>query len=294
MNKYILTVLNIIITFSFFSQEPHTDYLEMDTLRIPYSEMLDWNWEEMKKSKCYKDGKKVNCKVYKPYIDAYKTYSEGCPFVYEQKDESNNYLMTQTVSCSDCYVGEYKEFYSGGALKIHGIYKRNLTGIWPPMKGSFPCNIKHGPFTYFNFSSDTLLKVIWFDNKIIDYYPRKTTDELINNEIKFNNKLLNNHDTIYVGIKDSLYLPSLFKSKDSLDVEIKVEVYSTYFYEKFKCNLNYNSNGDIKLIPLYDILKLMQKMNTANKDNLLTINLTYLINNIYITSEVVYLTAILE
>lgn len=291
MIHFIHIALIILFSNNLFCQTTHKDYDDLDTLRTPYNEMIDWKID--KKSKCYENGKRVNCKKYKPGIKAYKMFTEGCPYVYEQFDDYGNILM-QTVSCTDCYVGEYKEYYPRGPLKTHGFYKQNETGIWPPEKHYFPCNIKHGLFTYFSFSSDTLLKVIWANNKIINYSPRGDSTISIKNQLMINNKLIDNNDTIYFTPQDTITLSSLFNPKDKLGVEIKIEVYNHYFRDEFKCNWSYSSDDYLKVLPLYDILELKQKVNIENESNQLTIDITYLINGIYITYQTTDVTMFLK
>jgi hypothetical protein len=147
------------------------------------------------------DGKVSNKETYEKYHNNYDDLETCCPCLlqrYNNKDE----LISEMVSCTDCPIGSYKEFYPGGKIIVQGQYMENTSGIWPEYGGdyqdiSFECAVKTGEWTYRDEQGNILYREFWNAGEFIKQEPQQNKTEVWNVEVELNGKK---------AVKDSMSL----------------------------------------------------------------------------------------
>ena len=116
-----------------------------------------------------KDTYEVNDRVvdkatYDKYHAEVDNLGNCCPCILRAYDE-NDVLLSEYVACTDCKVGDYRDFYPDGSTKSTGHYKENHTGNWKNIWRRGYCNIKDGEFVYFNEKGEVLYSEFWKNGK---------------------------------------------------------------------------------------------------------------------------------
>src|SRR5687767_13996363 len=93
------------------------------------------------------NGNEVCREYYQKYHSTWDNMANCCPCILQSYDE-NDVLLTEAVSCTDCLVGWYKEYYPSGQLKVIGHYKENPTGRWRNIWDRGECNVMMGEWIY--------------------------------------------------------------------------------------------------------------------------------------------------
>lgn len=107
------------------------------------------------------------CKEDFDSLKATKNNSRICkPCVLEQFNDSGNIIIS-AVQYTDCYVGEYIEYYQNGQVKIKGHYKKNDSGKWKRLYKRGFCSVKGGAWTYFNIKGEEVKKEIYKDGLLV-------------------------------------------------------------------------------------------------------------------------------
>jgi hypothetical protein len=170
---------------------------------------------------------KVNDKIVsKDVHDYYKkgrdAINDCCPCILKTYDEKE-VLLNEYVSCGDCPVGYYKEFYPDGKLKVKGQFKENPTGNWKDINGRGYCLVSDGKWLYYNEKGqDHYLHhvEVWDKGKFIKQIPESKQVEIWDVEFKLRGSKI---DTQIVSIKDvkDIEIVPLYKNKNR-SAEIKI------------------------------------------------------------------------
>jgi antitoxin component YwqK of YwqJK toxin-antitoxin module len=123
------------------------------------------------------NGKKVSKFTYDKYESTWKNIETCCPCILKSYDEQD-VLLREAVSCTDCGVGVFKEFYPNGKIKLSGRYKENPTGNWEDIWARGFCNVPDGQWVYFNEKGDTLYSEFWKDGEFVKQVPEQKINEI--------------------------------------------------------------------------------------------------------------------
>jgi antitoxin component YwqK of YwqJK toxin-antitoxin module len=131
------------------------------------------------------NGKKVSKSIYDKYESTWKNMETCCPCILKSYDE-NDVLIREAVSCTDCGVGVFKEFYPNGKVKLTGRYKENPTGNWKNIWDRGYCSVADGQWTYFNEKGDRLYSEFWKNGEFVKQVPEQKTNEIWKVELTLN------------------------------------------------------------------------------------------------------------
>lgn len=190
MRQYTATfiILTITITQVFGQTDSSSVYGELETKKFYSvglsSEITDGN------GTYYVNENKVSKFKYEKYESTRRNMENCCPCILKSYDE-NEVLLREAVSCTDCMVGYYKEFYPNGVVKLHAHYKENPTGNWDNIWDRGYCNIRDGQWTYFNEKGDTLYSEFWKNGEFIKQVPEQKTNEIWKIELTLNGESVN-------------------------------------------------------------------------------------------------------
>lgn len=140
------------------------------------------------------NGREVSQQVYERYEREDSVWYTRCPFILRRYNE-REVIVSEMVSCSDCGVGYYKEFYPSKRLKVKGQYKENPTGNWKDISERGFCSEPTGKWFYYE-ERDTNYHIKytedWNDGKPIgtwlyyNYDPKRKSNDIVRIE-KWNN-----------------------------------------------------------------------------------------------------------
>jgi antitoxin component YwqK of YwqJK toxin-antitoxin module len=181
MRKHTLLLILIIAFGQAFGQtDTTTIYKELEIKKF-YSVGL--SYEMINGKETYEvNGKKVSKATYRKYESTWKNTETCCPCILKSYDE-NDVLIREAVSCTDCGVGWFKEFYPNGNVKLSGRYKENTSGNWNDIWVRGFCSVPDGQWTYFSAKGDTLYSEFWKDGAFVKQVPEQVTNEIWNVEL---------------------------------------------------------------------------------------------------------------
>ena len=187
MRQYTLTLIILTIAFTFrqaFGQSDSSNvYKKLETKKF-YSVGL--SSQTINGKRTYNvNGKKVSKSKYDKYKSTWKDMETCCPCVLKSYDE-NEILIREAVSCTDCEVGHFKEFYPNGTIKLQGRFKENPTGNWENIWDRGYCNVPDGQWLYFNKNGDTLYSEFWENGEFVKQEPEQKTNEIWKVELTLN------------------------------------------------------------------------------------------------------------
>ncbi len=133
------------------------------------------------------NGKKVSKSTYDKFQSTWKNMETCCPCILKSYDEYD-VLIREAVSCTDCGVGVFKEYYQNGNVKLTGRYKENLSGNWDDIWARGFCSIRDGEWTYFNEKGDTLYSEFWKNGEFIKQVPELKSNEIWKVELTLKGK----------------------------------------------------------------------------------------------------------
>ena len=125
---------------------------------------------------------KVNNKIvtqekYDKYHGTWKDMETCCPCILKSYNE-NDILLSEAVSCTDCVVGYYKEFYPNGKLKLKGQFKENPTNNWEDIYKRGYCSVEDGKWLYYNNKGQINYIEIWDNGNFIEQKPKSKKVEI--------------------------------------------------------------------------------------------------------------------
>lgn len=172
--------------------------------------------------------KGVNKSTYDKYHNAFMDMMDCCPCILKTYDEKE-VLLSESISCGDCKVGYYKEFYPNGKLKIHGEYKENPTGNWNDILKRGYCYMLDGKWLYYNIHGHINYIEIWEDGNFIEQRPKGKEVEIWKVDLSLNGVEV---DTQKVALKDFhklKFTPQYKNLNESDDLVLKLNVSAVGF-----------------------------------------------------------------
>jgi len=171
---------------------------------------------------------KVNDRVvdkatYDKYMATWKNMETCCPCILESYDE-NDVLLSESISCTDCGVGWFKEYYPNGKHRLTGKYKENPTGNGKGAWNMKYCNVEVGEWIYYSENGERIYSEFWNDGTFVKQVPEQPKAEiwdfvLLLNEIKIDSQKIPIDE-----IKNLKVIPKYKNRNTFLDLRIEFEV----------------------------------------------------------------------
>jgi len=180
------------------------------------------------------NGKAVSKETYEKFASFRDNFSTCCPCKLKYFDE-NEILIREVVSCTDCGVGSFKEYYPNGQVRESGQYKENPTGNWDSIFYRGYCSVRVGQWQYFNEKGDFIYSEIWDNGNFIEQTPEQKNMEIWDVECTMNGESVKNSTLTSAQFKQLVITPK-FKnsSRDSVNLTLKVNFFAAgrFFAEK--------------------------------------------------------------
>ncbi len=224
MKHYIITLilLTIAIEGAFGQSGSSTVYKELETKKF-YSVQFS-SWITNGTGTYEVNGKKVSKSTYDKYKSTWKNMEDCCPCILKSFDE-NEILMREAVSCGDCGVGDFKEFYPTGITKLTGSYKENPTGNWENIWDRGYCNVPDGKWTYFDESGDTLYSEFWNNGEFIEQVPEQNSNEIWKVDLTLYGKLIDDKTILTPEQVKQLVITPKYKNTSPIETQFVLEFY---------------------------------------------------------------------
>ena len=234
IRRLILLFLAFIYLPVFGQSDSPTIYKKLSTKKM-YSVGL--SFQTIKGKAVYKlDGKKISKSTYEKYKPNWDILESCCPCLLKYYDK-NEILLREIVSCTDCRVGDYKEFYPNGKLKISGQYKENNSGNWDwkTIQKRGYCSVPNGKWTYFNKKGDTLYSEFWKNGEFIKQVPELNKNEIWKVDLTLNGESVENRNLTIDQVRQLVITPK-FKNSSKIDTNftVKFEVTAVGFKQNEK------------------------------------------------------------
>ncbi len=175
-------MLCLLILFLFFNHLPsigqsdssNAAYQNLDTLKYynvslasgPGKDCAHFDFSKIK-IKYYVDCKEVSKEVYDKFFNENNRLGDCTPCYLEQLDKNGN-SVSLGIQYTDCIVGEWKEFYPDGKVKLIGHYRENKTGNWDDIWKRGYCSVKEGVWIYYDENGSVLKTENYFNNKLVE------------------------------------------------------------------------------------------------------------------------------
>ncbi len=223
MKKNTLIILLLIFTnLSVFGQsDSPTIYKKLSTKKM-YS--VGVSFQTIKGKAVYElDGKKISKSTYDKYKPNWNNLESCCPCLLKYYDK-NDILLREIVSCTDCGVGDFKEFYPNGKVKLSGQYKENNSGNWDwkTIQKRGYCSVPTGKWTYFNKKGDTLYSEFWKNGEFIKQVPELNKNEIWKVDLTLNGESVENRSLTIDQVRQLVITPK-FKNSSKIDTNFKVK-----------------------------------------------------------------------
>jgi len=244
MKKDILALLLFTIAlFPLFGQnDSSTIYKKLETKKM-YS--VGTSFQTIKGKAVYRlDGKKVSKSTYDKFKPNWKTLETCCPCLLKYYDK-NETLLREVVSCTDCGVGDFKEFWANGQVKLSGKFKENNSGDWnyKTIQARGFCSVPDGKWTYYTNKGEFLYSEYWKNGEFIKQEPELTKNEIWKVDIALNGESIKNKKLTIAQVPQIIITPKFknnAKMKTNFSVKFNVtavgfkEITKTYALQDFK------------------------------------------------------------
>ena len=232
------TLIILLLTFTnlqvFGQSDSPTIYKKLST-KMMYS--VGVSFHTINGKAVYKlDGKKVSKSTYDKYKPNWDNLESCCPCLLKYYDK-NEILLREIVSCTDCGVGDFKEFYPNGKVKLSGQYKENNSGNWDwkTIQKRGYCSVPTGKWNYFNKKGDTLYSEFWKNGEFIKQVPELNKNEIWKVDLTLNGESVENRSLTIDQVRQLVITPK-FKNSSKIDTNftVKFEVTAVGFKQNEK------------------------------------------------------------
>lgn len=166
------------------------------------------------------NGKDVSKSTYDKYKSTWKAMGACRPCYLKTYDEQD-VLLRESVSCTDCGVGVFKEYYGNGRVKLSGRYKENASGNWDRISDRGLCSVPDGQWTYFDEQGDTLYAEFWADGEFIQQVPEQQATEIWKVELTLNGETIDKQPLSTEQVKALVVTPK-YKNSHTEGVNLTV------------------------------------------------------------------------
>ena len=219
------TLILLLLTFTnlqvFGQSDSPTIYKKLSTKKM-YS--VGVSFQTIKGKAIYElDGKKISKSTYEKYKPNWDILESCCPCLLKYYDK-NDILLREIVSCTDCGVGDFKEFYPNGKVKLSGQYKENNSGNWDwkTIQKRGYCSVPSGKWTYFNKKGDTLYSEFWKNGEFIKQVPELNKNEIWKVDLTLNGESVENRSLTIDQVRQLVITPK-FKNSSKIDTNFTVK-----------------------------------------------------------------------
>ncbi len=215
MRQSILTIIILTIAFgqAFGQTDSTTVYKGLETKKF-YSVGLS-SQTTNGKGTFEVNGKKVSKSTYDKFNSTWKNMETCCPCILKSFDE-NDVLIREAVSCTDCGVGFFKEYYQNGNVRLTGRYKENPSGNWDDIWARGFCSVRDGEWTYFSEKGDTLYSEFWKNGEFIKQVPEQKSNEIWKVELTLNGESVEKRTLTPEQVRQLVITPK-FKNKSKIE-----------------------------------------------------------------------------
>ena len=190
------------------------------------------------------DGKKVSKSTYDKFKPNWKNLETCCPCLLKYYDK-NDILLREVVSCTDCGVGDVKEFWANGQVKLSGKFKENNSGDWnyKTIQARGFCSVPDGKWTYYTNKGEFLYSEFWKNGEFIKQDPELTKNEIWKVDIALHGESIKNKKLKITEVPQLIITPKFknnAKMKTNFSVKFNVtadgfkEITTTYTLQDFK------------------------------------------------------------
>ena len=169
------------------------------------------------------NGKEIDKSTYEKYHSSRENWNECCPCLVKSYNEHET-LLSESISCGECYVGWLKVYYPTGGVKFIGSYKENPTGNWNNIPRRNYCNIKNGLWIYFEENGDTLYSELWNNGEFIKQNPEQNITEIWDIELSLNEQIIDTQTIAINQIGNLKITPKYKNNNTNSNLTIKFEV----------------------------------------------------------------------
>ena len=282
MKKHsLLLLLFAFIYLPFFGQSDSTTIYKKLTTKKMYSVGL--SFQTIRGKSIYKlDGKKISKSTYDKYKPDWKNFESCCPCLLKYYDKNDN-LLREIVSCTDCGVGDFKEFFPNGNVKLSGKYKENNSGNWElrTIQSRGYCSVPNGKWTYFNEKGDTLYSEFWENGAFIKQVPELNKNEIWKVDLTLNGESVEKRSLTIDEVRQLTISPK-FKNSSKMETNLTV---------KFEVSaVGYKQNEKIFTIENFNTINVLEILSEvgipiekASSFNLSVYNKDKIIGSFYLT-----------
>jgi hypothetical protein len=244
MKKDILALLLITSNiFAVFGQKDSTSIYKKLSAKKMYS--VETSFQTIKGKARYElDGKKVSKSTYDKFKPNWKNLETCCPCLLKYYDK-NDILLREVVSCTDCGVGDFNEFWANGQVKLSGKFKENNSGDWnyKTIQARGFCSVPDGKWTYYSNKGEFLYSEFWKNGEFIKQEPELTKNEIWKVDIALNGESIKNKKLKIAEVPQLIITPKFknnAKMKSNFSVKFNVtavgfkESTKTYTLQDFK------------------------------------------------------------
>lgn len=220
--KQLPTTIFIFILFlgeAYGQNDTGTAYKHLKTKKY-YA--VDLAFESDSGEACYGiNDKRVSRKTYRRYEKTTKNLENCCPCILKSYNE-NNILVREAVSCMDCGVGFFKDYYPNGQIKLIGQYKENPTGNWDYLWERGYCSVPDGRWLYYNENGTIHYSEYWKDGNFIQQVPEQHKTEIWKVELTIDGENASSKSLLPSQLKDLTITPR-FKNSTTDSVNLRIE-----------------------------------------------------------------------
>jgi len=174
------------------------------------------------------NNRSVKKAIYDKYNDTWENMATCCPCILKSYNE-NDILLTEAVSCTDCGVGYYKEFYPNGQLKLKGQFRENSTNNWKDIYGRGYCSIQDGMWLYFNDKGQINYIEIWDDGNFIEQRPKSNKIEIWKVDLSINGISVDTQKIAVNEFHKLEVIPKYKNSNKSSELKLKIRASANGF-----------------------------------------------------------------
>ncbi|MES2617140.1 MAG: hypothetical protein V4613_04630 [Bacteroidota bacterium] len=219
--KKIIFLLLCLQGLALYSQKYSDSFYKNIPVHQYYSKFKgEIKYDEYFKPTYYINNKEVSRSEYNKNCNQ----GECCPCLYQSYNDSD-VLVYEAVTCGECAIGKYSEFYNNGKIKVRGQYETTNQKNFNKLYKSGNCSIKNGQWVYYKDNGDTAYSEFWDNDKFIKQVPEQNKTEIWKTELMFNNNIPYNNDTLTPEKIKQLTIHNFFKNKSQDSLDLKFEFY---------------------------------------------------------------------
>ncbi len=196
---------------------PETSYQNLETKKFYLVSLSSETRDEISTYKV--NNKKVSEATYNKYRKEWENIMDCCPCILQYFDIKEN-LIYESVACSECEVGWFKEYYKNGKIKSIKLYKENPTNNWENIFERGLCSVPNGQWVYLNKRGDTIYSEYWDNGEFVNQIPEQKKTEIWDIELLLNGQTIDTQKIELNEIKNLVIIPKY--KNDNTNAKLKI------------------------------------------------------------------------